>query len=192
MNKAVTSKEELLIMAKNIIVKDGIGALSIRRLAKECQVAVGSVYNYFPSKADLIFTMVEEFFKSSFHEKFKMPEKEVRYTDILAKVYQELKSILSQFRSDFLAELSIISKEEKEYGKQIEERYWKHMKKGLLIILKRDSAVKKDLWTKEFSQEKFVEYSFLQMMSVLRGEILDFNYIQTILEHILYEKLKEE
>ncbi|MFR4439841.1 MAG: TetR/AcrR family transcriptional regulator [Hungatella sp.] len=38
-----------------------IGKLSIRRLASESGIAIGTVYNYFPSKADLIAEVLEDF-----------------------------------------------------------------------------------------------------------------------------------
>ena len=34
--------------------KHGLSSLSIRTIAKECSVSVGSIYNYFPDKAALV------------------------------------------------------------------------------------------------------------------------------------------
>ena len=50
MTRRVTSKEDLLAAAVAIAEHDGVAALSIRRLAEECGVGVGTVYNYFPAK----------------------------------------------------------------------------------------------------------------------------------------------
>ena len=50
MNKVVTSKEELLDTARQIVFQEGIDQLSIRALAKKLNISVGAVYNYFPSK----------------------------------------------------------------------------------------------------------------------------------------------
>ena len=48
MNKVVTSKEELLDIAQQIVFQNGIDQLSIRKLAKKLNISVGAVYNYFP------------------------------------------------------------------------------------------------------------------------------------------------
>ena len=54
MNKSATSKEALLEIARDISYREGISKVSIRRLASESGVAIGTVYNYYPSKADLV------------------------------------------------------------------------------------------------------------------------------------------
>ena len=68
MNKVVTSREELLDTARQIVFQEGIDQLSIRTLAKKQNISVGAVYNYFPSKADLLLAIVESFWKGIFHK----------------------------------------------------------------------------------------------------------------------------
>ena len=43
-------KQTLLEKAKVILLQEGYEALTIRRVAKECNIAVGTVYNYYSSK----------------------------------------------------------------------------------------------------------------------------------------------
>ena len=66
MNKIVTSKEDILKASREIASKDGLQSINMRNVAKHCGVAVGSIYNYFPSKADLIIATVEDIWKSFF------------------------------------------------------------------------------------------------------------------------------
>ena len=40
--------------AYNYACEHGLSSLSVRAIAKECSVSVGSIYNYFPDKAALI------------------------------------------------------------------------------------------------------------------------------------------
>lgn len=39
----------------------GLSSLSIRTIAKECSVSVGSIYNYFPDKAALVTEVILKF-----------------------------------------------------------------------------------------------------------------------------------
>lgn len=40
---------------------EGLAALSIRNIAKECNIAVGTIYNYFPDKAALVTEVITKF-----------------------------------------------------------------------------------------------------------------------------------
>ena len=53
-------KDRLIAEAKQQIVQNGYGAVTIRSIAKGCGVGVGTVYNYFPSKEALIATHLLE------------------------------------------------------------------------------------------------------------------------------------
>ena len=69
MNTIVTSKEEILQTSRKLIQQQGWSAVSIRSVAAACDVSVGSIYNYFDSKAALMAATVEsiwcEIFPSS-------------------------------------------------------------------------------------------------------------------------------
>ena len=49
-------EEKLLAEARRQIEESGYGAMTVRSVAKSCGVGVGTVYNYFPSKDDLVAT----------------------------------------------------------------------------------------------------------------------------------------
>ena len=53
-------KERILQSAKQKILEKGYKALSLRSVATECGIAVGTIYNYFGSKDDLIAAVMEE------------------------------------------------------------------------------------------------------------------------------------
>ena len=59
MNTIVTSKEEILKNSRELIREKGWAAVSIRSVASACGVSVGSIYNYYDSKAELISATVE-------------------------------------------------------------------------------------------------------------------------------------
>ena len=71
MKQAVTSREQLLTAAQDILQAEGPGALSIRRLAKELGISAGVVYNYFPSKGELLLALTEQFWRGCFTPAWK-------------------------------------------------------------------------------------------------------------------------
>ena len=82
MNTAVTSKEEILKTSRELIRRQGWAAVSIRSVAASCGVSVGSIYNYFDSKTDLIGATVESVWCEIFHR----PEDDAVFRDVQACV----------------------------------------------------------------------------------------------------------
>ena len=67
MNTLVTSKEEILEASRELIRQKGWSAVNIRSVAAACGVSVGSIYNYFDSKAALVGAAVESVWCEIFH-----------------------------------------------------------------------------------------------------------------------------
>ena len=78
MNTVVTSKEEILKTSRELIRQKGWGAVNIRSVAAACGVSVGSIYNYFESKAELVGETVE----SIWCEIFRHPQQGMVFEDI--------------------------------------------------------------------------------------------------------------
>ena len=78
MNTIVTSKQEILKTSRELIQQQGWSAVSIRSVASACGVSVGSIYNYFDSKAELITATVESVWCEIFHR----PEDDAVFQDV--------------------------------------------------------------------------------------------------------------
>lgn len=59
MRTAVISRDAILEASRGLLRERGWSALNMRSVAAECGVAVGSLYNYFPSKTELVMATVE-------------------------------------------------------------------------------------------------------------------------------------
>lgn len=68
-NRPVISKEQILDAAYEIATAKGLGALSIRAVAAACGVAVGTVYNSYPTKSDLVNDVVGRFWQRAFSDR---------------------------------------------------------------------------------------------------------------------------
>lgn len=54
MRKKTISKEEIVVLAEEILREEGLEALSMRKIACKAEIAVGTLYNYFPSNRSLL------------------------------------------------------------------------------------------------------------------------------------------
>ena len=92
-------REQLLETARRQIVSAGYAETTIRSVAAECGIAVGTVYNYFPSKEMLIATFVSEDWRARI-----TPIAEQRFNDAqtrLRAVYDAIRAFIDSYRSLF-------------------------------------------------------------------------------------------
>ncbi|WP_197041658.1 TetR/AcrR family transcriptional regulator [Robinsoniella sp. KNHs210] len=185
-NRVVTSREELIKAAKAIVFEEGADKLNIRYLAKKCGIATGSVYNYFPSKSELIFAVVEEFWKTIFHQDVCKMQGDISFVEFFETVYLRLCANLQDFRSIFMSQFEAMKSSEKEKGRMVEQKYLEHVQDGFLIALGQDKKISDAVWTDTFTKEKFVAFLFTNMFSMLTDEERDCSYFKEVLNRILY------
>lgn len=184
MKKSATSKEELLATAKEIAGREGIGSLSIRRLASESGIAIGTVYNYYPAKGDLIGAVMEDFWRNVFHGSHFDTESS-DFVRSIHEIYIRLRENLGSFREEFLKEMEVLSQTDQKRGKELEAFYLGHMKEGLLRILERDSKVAPGVWSESFTPGRFVEFAFANLVLLLKSQE-EPDYFEEIMGRLIY------
>ena len=109
--RSVITSEEILEQAYQLACEQGLRSLSIRSIATACDVSVGTVYNSYASKTELINDVVGMFWQRAFAETMKTLAVH-EGNDFIAfceALSQSLKSALKEFRKDFLSDLSALS-----------------------------------------------------------------------------------
>ena len=186
MNPPATSKEALLQTAKRIAMTEGLDRVSIRRTAAESGVAVGTVYHYYPAKADLILAVVEDFWRGTFHDNGPRLLEGDSFTGLCADLYETLRNSLRQFEGSFLRELSRLEAEEQAKGRRMERQYQEHMRQGMLAVLARDPRVRPEVWGPDFTPEELVRFAFFHITARLRAGEEDCAFLLQVLERLLY------
>lgn len=191
MNKVVTTREELLHTAQEIVFQDGMDKLSIRALAKKHDISVGAVYNYFPSKSELVLAIIENFWKQVFHQDICEMSSQLPFTEFYEIVYQRLVKHSEAFFSVLLGQLNILRDNDKEKGKQMEQKYMIHIQNGFLYALQQDERIHPSIWNEVFTKEDFVCFLLEMMINDLTHQRMDCRFTKEILERLLYEKQEE-
>lgn len=185
MNTVVTSKEEILKASRELIQQQGWAAVSIRSVAAACGVSVGSIYNYFDSKAELAGAAVESVWCEIFHQ----PEDARIFQDTqacIAWMYERMEYGCRKYPGFFTLHSLGFLREEKAHGKQRMERTWKHIRDGLCGVLKRDAGVRPGAFTEQFTAEKFADVLFSLMLSALLRQDYDPEPVLEIVRRVLY------
>lgn len=185
MNTVVTSKEEILETSREMIRTQGWSAVSIRSVAAACGVSVGSIYNYFDSKADLVGATVESVWCEIFHR----PEDADVFQDTQACIvwiYERMEYGCRQYPGFFNLHSLGFMREEKADGKRRMQQTWQHILNGLCAVLKRDEKVRPDAFNVQFTAEKFADVLFSLMLSALLRQDYDPAAVLEIVRRTLY------
>ncbi len=59
-------KTDILEAARRMLMETGYDAFNMRALAEECGISVGTLYNYYPSKIDIVLSIMEEAWEHAF------------------------------------------------------------------------------------------------------------------------------
>ena len=73
LNTGITSKEAILQVCRGIVASRGLSAVNMRSVADECHIALGTLYNYYSNKDELLLAIVEDIWKAIFHMDHKCP-----------------------------------------------------------------------------------------------------------------------
>lgn len=169
MNKTVTSEQEIIATAQALLLEKGAGALTMRSVAAACGVAVGSIYNYFPSKGALIGTTIE----SVWTEIFRPFMAETAY-DSFAGCVEALLSALADGDARHPGFFSVhalsFAAGEKDAGRALMARCFSHLREKMMKVLEVDAQVRAGVFDGDLSREAFIEYVLqLAIMQQRRG-----------------------
>lgn len=185
MNTVVTSKDEILKTCRELIREQGWSAVSIRSVAAACGVSVGSIYNYFDSKAALVGAAVE----SVWCDIFQRPEDVTVFQNTQACIiwmYGRMEYGCKQYPGFFTLHSLGFMREDKSDGKRRMQQTWQHILSVLCSVLKQDTNVRPDAFTEQFTVEEFAGVLFSLMLSALLRQNYDPSAVLEIVRRTLY------
>lgn len=174
MNHRVTSTEQILEQAMALAIREGVDAVSIRKLASACGIAIGSVYNYYPNKEALITAVAENFWSSILSDQEKLYHKGMGFTNFLEQYYSYLYGRLARYDKGWLMQMS---------GRSPERNALAILRQALL----EDQKVNGSIWNMELNEDTFCEYVLINIMALLRAGENSCRFFVFLLEHLLYE-----
>lgn len=173
MNKKVTTKEAILEHALNIAKREGVDNVSIRKLAKECGIAVGSMYNYYPDKQTLIAAVSENFWGVILKNQDQLYREGMGFTFFLEQYYMFLYAKLADYDNGWLKEMD------------------RGTKTAAVLLFRRavdnDDRINRSIWNIELNPDAFCEYVFTNIIALLRAGENNCRFFVFLLEHLLYD-----
>lgn len=180
MNNVVTSKDAILEVSRKLIQEKGWSSVNIRAVASAGNISVGSVYNYFASKSELVTATVESIWLDIFHS----PEESSVLFDFLSCIewiYSRLEKGTKKYPDFFMLHSMSFVSTEKTDGKQKMYQSWNHIQEQLLGVLKNDTKIRSDAFNEVFTAEKFVTSIF----SIIYFSLLKKDYDSSVVTEMV-------
>ena len=185
MNTVVTSKEDILKASRELIRKQVCSVINIRSVAAACGVSVGSIYNYFDSKAELVGATIE----SIWCEIFQCTKDSEVFKDTQAYItwiYSQIEYGSKQYPGFFTFHSLSFAREDKSDAKRRMQRVWQHIMDRLCYVLKQDKRIRSDAFTEQFTVEKFADVLFSLILSALLKKDYNPTSVLEIISRTLY------
>jgi len=103
MAKVIENPRQLILThAREILSDQGYSQLTMRGVASACGIALGTIYNYFPNKEDLMVEMMSDYWKTFQLEVEGILGSAGPLSVKLRGIYQSLESFVTIFRNEWL------------------------------------------------------------------------------------------
>ena len=166
MKAGVTSKEEIMQVCRRIVSEQGLSAVNMRAVASACHIALGTLYNYYSDKDELVLGGVESVWMDIFHmdQSCKIRDS---FGEYVRELYERVLEGIKAYPNFFTAHSVGIANAEKGRARSMMEHYFSHMKAGMQKALEADHKVRADAFSGEFTKENFVGFVLENMLLLL-------------------------
>ena len=191
MTKQVIDPEKLVSQAYAIASRDGVSALSVRKVAAACGIAVGSVYGYFPTKADLTAAVLTRFFDENLSDELCAVHLGERFTSYVRRFREALCAARADMSIDWFAEMRRLPSSEQEALEAVRAPMLAHIERGLIRVLDADEAVVRSRLVGPLSAERLCRY----VLRAVFASLMEGNECETmfaLLDAALYDDSADE
>ena len=155
-NPERTSKEEILLICRKIASEKGLKALNMRTVAGECGIALGTLYNYFSDKEELLISTIS----SLWQDFFRLPQENktnLLFTEYVEMLFLNVRERISECPDFFTTHSAVIANSGKNRARSEMERCASEIRGTLLAVLRQDNAVVSGAFGEKLTEESFVE-----------------------------------
>lgn len=169
MNPPNTSKEEIMLACRKIVAEQGLPALNMRTLAKECGIALGTLYNYYSDKDELVIAAAESVWQDILGD--NKPENGIRFTQYVSQTYARILSGLKDYPDFFAAHTISVAGSAKGKARGTMERCFGKIRRELHAALLADSNIDRSVFSDTFREENLIEHILDTItISIIKGK----------------------
>jgi len=182
-------KQLILDNAKNILYSEGYSNLSIRNVAKASGLAVGTIYNYYPTKKDLVIEMMIEYWGECFKALEIILNSKTSLYDKLFKIFNELNMFISTFKEVWLKANKADNADNSNSGLEKENLHMEnHIEKLIRTIeelLIEESAKSNSEITIKMDTYELAKFIVMNFITMIQMQMFQYASFENILKQLL-------
>ena len=185
MNNSVTSKEMILENCRKLVSEEGLTALNMRKVAKSCYVALGSLYYYFPSKNHLMIETIE----SVWEDIFRWDDTKAAnysFADYIEHCYEQLLLGTKKYPNFFTVHSISFSTKGQNEARASMDRYLSQVKEKMRKSLENDKSIKKSAFSDDFKEDEFIDFVLSNIVFSLLKNYPDCKMLLEIIKRVIY------
>lgn len=176
MSRKIENPNELILKtAKKILYNDGYEKLSMRNVAIACDIGLGTIYNYYPTKKDLVVEMMADYWSEYLSKAQDIVNSDYAFYDKLKKIFDDLSNFINTFKEIWLKPELYDNPDYVKEGVAKEDIYMEKLVLLLENILRKDNKVNDKISSYEIA--KFVVLNFITIVQMPVFKYSDFEII---------------
>jgi AcrR family transcriptional regulator len=176
-------KQLILSKAKEILYNQGYHKLNMRGLSKACDIALGTIYNYYPTKKELVVEMMTDYWQNYLDSVEKIINSNADIYIKLNNIFNELEVFIQNFRQYWLTPELYGSQEYVEGGLQKEYVFMEKLIGIIENILIKEQA-NKNIHIKLGARET-ANFIIMNFVTIVQMPLFKYESFEVFLKELL-------
>ncbi len=182
LSKIIENPKELILnKAKEVMHSEGYSSVSIRRIAKDCNISIGTIYNYFPSKKELIVEMMANFWNECFYDIDIIVKSSNNFYSKLRVIFSNLNRFLQKFKEVWLKTNIYSTPEYIRSGVQRQNVLMGHLINTIEDLLKTNVELK----TESLDYNVIANFIIMNFITIIQMPSFKYDQFENILKQLL-------
>lgn len=174
-------RETLLQCARTLVDIKGIDCVSIRSIAQKADVSVGTVYNYFSNKDEILLALTQQYWEQALLS-IKVKVTADSFCGQLEEIFALLKEEIAHSAGKLMSSLAHLDSA----GEQHMTDMQASLERALIVRMEQDAHIRSDIWDDAFTKEELARFVMMHMTLALRMRANDIRFLIAMLHRTLY------
>jgi AcrR family transcriptional regulator len=184
LSKVIENPQELILnKAKEILCSEGYSKLNMRSIARSCDIAIGTIYNYYPTKKELIIEMMIDYWKEYFIVIDNIINSEDEFYIKLSRIFNELSGFIKRFKSEWLKPELYDKPDYVQSGVEKEYIYMEKLVTEIEKMLLKEAAYSNINF--KFDTKEIAKFIIMNFITMVQTPIFQYSSFENFLKELL-------